>query len=171
VLELRSNDDLLTQRKLPRISVAVQREAEDGSLQQMEQVEMLLQNSGEGDDAKGVTYRTVWRPGSAGRVTLRVVEPALDDLGLTQNTEVISPDDELRHPAPDPERLAALAEATGGRIVALDSLDELIKLVPNRAVRTPDDISESLWDSWLSLLIVAVLLTIEWIGRKLIRLA
>lgn len=171
VLELRSSDELLTQRRLPRISVAVQREAEDGSLQQMEQVELLLQNTGDDDEDKSVTYRTLWRPGSAGKVTLRVIEPALDDLGLTQTTEVISPDDELRHPTPDPERLAALATATGGRIIPLDQLADLVSLVPNRALRTPDDVSESLWDSWLSLLIVGVLLAVEWIGRKLIRLA
>jgi hypothetical protein len=116
-------------------------------------------------------YRALWRPAVSGKLVLRVVEPALDDLDIHQGIEVVRPDDELRHPLPDHERLRHLAEQTGGATVALDELDELQRLVPNRARRTPNDIREPLWDSYLALGLVLVLLTAEWIGRKMVRLA
>ena len=101
---------------------------------------------------------------------LKVVEPGMSDLKITTNVDAVRSDDEMRQPAPDHERLVALAKATGGAVVQLDQLDELAKLVPNRARRAPNDVSEPLGNSYLSLLLVLVLLTVEWVGRKWIRL-
>ena len=107
-------------------------------------------------------YEAVWRPSVSGQLLLRVDEPSLADLDLAQGLEVVRPDDELRHPA--------LAKETGGRVVRLKELDQLAFLVPNRAQRTPNDIREPLWSSYVSLIAVLVLLTAEWVGRKVIRL-
>ncbi len=115
-------------------------------------------------------YRAVWKPTAAGRLDLRVTEPSLDALDLTAGVDVIHPDDELRHPMPDHDRLRALSEQTSGRVVPLSRLHELPAMIPNRARRVPDDISEPLWNSPLALIVVVSLLTVEWVGRKVIRL-
>jgi len=101
---------------------------------------------------------------------LSVEDPALADLGVDATIEVIDPNDEMRQPLPDHARLRELAKQTSGRVVPLDKLDQLVARVPNRARRIDDDISERLWDSPMSLLMVLMLLTLEWVGRKLIRL-
>ena len=148
----------------------------------IEQLELLKQRPPERSDAaleagpqpsnRGTqTYQTIWNPSAAGTLRLNVDQPALADLELNTSVEVIHPGDELRNPLPDHDRLATIAKETGGRVVPLAQLDELATLVPNRARRTPDDISESLWDSPLSLFLVVGLLTMEWICRKIIQLA
>ena len=70
---------------------------------------------------------------------------------------------------PDP-RLETLAAETGGKVVPLTSLDDLGTLIPKRAQRTPNDDREALWDSPFALIMVLLLITLEWVGRKMIRL-
>jgi hypothetical protein len=107
----------------------------------------------------------------AGRFHLRVVEPALNDIEITQVIEVDRPDAELRHTRPDFERLSELASQTGvERVYRLGDLEQLAQDADSRAEATDDDETEPLWDSPLALLIILTLLTTEWIGRKLIRL-
>lgn len=166
VVSLTIDDPLLLKRQLPRIAVAVTRSGDDAAAP-LETLE--LRPVGGGSDVS--RYETIWRPSHSGALVLRVVEPALDDLGVTQSIDVVRPDDEWRHAAPDHERLAHLAIQTGGAVLSLDQLDTLRNLVPNRAQRTPDDLREPLWNSWLSLVVVLMLLTIEWVCRKVIRLA
>jgi hypothetical protein len=54
----------------------------------------------------------------------------------------------------------------------VDELADLPKILPNREVRllgTPE--VETLWDKPVALLLLLVLLSGEWIGRRLLRLA
>lgn len=127
-------------------------------------------NDSEGSDAEGVAYEATWRPRVAGRLNLRLAGTPMAGLDVSRVMEVVRPDDEMRQPAPDIARLNALAQDTGGHVLPLEDIRELATLAPNRARRTPDDIREPLWNSALALTLVIVLLTIEWIGRKLIRL-
>lgn len=176
VVTVRLQDELLSQRELPRIGVAVIRQEDaarpgGGRDRAVERLELPpAPTIADAPATGGKIFQTIWRPTTAGELVLRVVEPALDDLNLRQEIEVIRADDELRRPAPDRERLATLAEATGGKVVPLDRLDDLEKLIPNRARRTPNDIREPLWNSYLALFVITVLITAEWIGRKMIRL-
>lgn len=160
VLELTIDDPALLERRLPRVAVAVMRADQPGQV--VEQIE--LRPVGENH------WQTTWRPTAGGEFELRVVEPALDALGLAQSLSVISPDDELRQPQTDHPRLAALAAQTGGAVVPLEELDQLIELAPNRARRTAVDVREPLWHSPLAFGMALVLLTGEWVGRKMIRL-
>lgn len=167
VVTLRIDDPLLLKRQLPRIAVAVTR-AGDAAATPLETIELRAKPSTSGDVRD---YETIWRPSHSGALVLRVVEPALVDLGVTQTMDVVRPDDEMRHAAPDHDRLAHLARQTSGAVIEPANLDLLAKLAPNRAQRTPDDLREPLWDSWLSLIVFLTLLTAEWICRKFIRLA
>ena len=98
--------------------------------------------------------------------TATLAEARADAFGLMET------DPTLQRPEHQPlrQRLEKLAQETGGAVVPLNELDKLTDLIPNRARRTPDDIREPLWDSYLALIIVVSLATIEWIGRKVIRL-
>ena len=192
IVELKEDETSLIDRKLSSVAVSVvaMDEPDPPNTERppvVSQIELLRQTQRRGsptpwDGARlreeypdsreydSTGYRAVWRPNTTGRLELRVVEPELTDLGLTARIEVIHPDDELRHPMPDHDRLEVLAQKTAGKIVPLEQLNELPSLIPNRARRTPDDISEPLWNSPLSLITVLLLLTAEWVGRRIIRL-
>jgi ribonuclease G len=74
---------------------------------------------------------------------------------------------------PPPEAGAGSVEAaeTGGQVIMPNELEGLPELLPNRAVTTVNPLHERIWDTPLAFLVVLVLLTVEWIGRKVIRLA
>lgn len=166
VVQLSIDDPLLIERRLPRIAVTVHA-TEDAQSAVLQQLDLQLSD----DAARGrLLYETVWRPSQAGRLELRLAEPGFGDLGVSQVIEVTSPDDEMRYPAPDRARLARLAQQTGGDLVEPADLADLFNRLPMRAKRTADDRSEPLWDSYLALLVAVLLLTGEWVGRKIIRL-
>ncbi len=172
VVELSLSDPSLIARGLVRVGVAV-RSALDPTAPPVEELVLLPigdANNPNDTGAGRTSYRTVWRPGVTGSLVLMVSDPAFEGLGLTETVRVQAADDEMRNPQSDHGRLSALAEQTGGAVVALDELDRLLKLVPNRARITPADIREPLWDSALSLIVVLTLLSLEWVLRRAIRL-
>jgi len=106
----------------------------------------------------------------AGVYRVRVDDPSLGELNLTADLEVARPDDELRRPETDHGLLASLAEETNGATIAPDDLEQL-EQIPNRSIRTLHSLIEPVWDSPLALGLLLLLLTLEWVGRKVIRLA
>jgi hypothetical protein len=121
--------------------------------------------------AEPAEFAATWIPGVAGNLVLRVDEPALEGIRPQVGLEVFTPDDELRRPETDHGLLAALAEETGGRVLGPQDLSGLPALLPNRSVRTVSPLTETIWDTPLALAAVLLVLTGEWIGRKLVRLA
>ena len=115
-------------------------------------------------------YSAVWRPKQAGTFVLSLDEPNLADLDVHQSVHVEHPDDEFHYASADYERLQALADATGGKLIGLDELDQLANLLPPQPDKVTISIKETLWDCPLSLMMIALLLTVEWVGRKMIRL-
>ena len=73
---------------------------------------------------------------------------------------------ESRHLEANHAILNELATQTGGKTVALDRLTEVFSELRDRSIRIPDDVRESLWDSRLAFILFALLLTCEWILRK-----
>ncbi len=73
---------------------------------------------------------------------------------------------ETRQPEADPDALARLAERTGGRLVPPDRLVDAISTIEQRDLRTPDDVRVPLWRTKLAWIVLAALLTVEWILRK-----
>ena len=70
------------------------------------------------------------------------------------------------------ELLSNLSQSTGGEVITPAELTKVRELLPNRGVRligTPEE--ETLWDTPLALILLLVLVTFEWVGRRLIRLA
>ncbi len=129
----------------------------------------LRAESAEG--SASTTLTATWIPTEPGRHTIRVTEPALAALDLTDTVRVTAPDDELRDAASDHALLAELAAQTGGAVLTPDRLRELPDLLPNRRLRllgSPQ--SDSLWDKPLVWVLLVSLLTAEWVGRRLIRM-
>jgi len=121
-------------------------------------------------DAEGC-FAATWVPDRPGDYVIRVTDPMLEDASLTSTLHVVDPNDELRWPEADHELLRQLAAATGGRVLAPHELADLPELLPNRSLRILNPIRESIWDTPLAFALVLALLTAEWIGRKILRLA
>jgi len=146
----------------------------DGNADANEQtITLKPQESGRGvGEAPTGLFTGSWTFAEAGDYTLRPTDSALAGLGLSAKVEVRARDDEMREPAADHVLLADLASATGGQMLKIEEVGRLTELLPNRQVRTAGEtVAEPLWDKPLVWTILILLLSLEWIGRRLIRLA
>lgn len=121
---------------------------------------------------EGTTRSGVWTPDAPGSVRVEL-SPVIPELAaLTARALVIEAGDERRNLDTDHALLADLAERTGGRVVAWGQTDRLAEWVPNRArVHAGTPIVETLWDRWAVLVALLALFTVEWVWRRLTRLA
>jgi uncharacterized membrane protein len=116
-------------------------------------------------------FAATYLPERTGALRVRVNDPAFAPLDLRMPVEVFTPDDELRRPESDHALLEQIASATGGRPLGVDEVGMLPELLPNRAVRTLNPLRERIWDTPLAFALILLVLTGEWIGRKVLRLA
>jgi hypothetical protein len=159
-VELRVLDAQLLQTQ--RSSVAVILETEDGT--KIAEIEL---RKVEGTEDR---YAATYLPDAPGSLRLRVDDPSFAALNLQTPVEVYSPDDELRRPETDHDLLRGLAQATNGKVLEPSELGTLPAMLPNREVRTFNPLTEPIWDTPLALIVAIVLLTMEWVGRKIVRL-
>ena len=171
LISLTIEDATLLKYHLPKIDVAVRRQDSEA---EADRVELVPREGTDGEDRANsaqVRYEALWRPGSAGKFMLHVDQPQLDVQDITWGPILVTEaDEELRQRLADHDRLNRLAEETGGSVVSPTDLGRLAEVIPEPDP-TANDVSESLWDSPLVLLVVLVLLTGEWLGRKWVRLA
>ena len=74
---------------------------------------------------------------------------------------------ESRRPEANLRLMSELAELTGGSVVHPGDAASVHELIPDRQYVMPDDITETIWDSKLALLIFVLLITTEWTPRNL----
>jgi len=134
-----------------------------------ESVRVVSDADGDRSDSSGILYSSLWLPSEPGLWTVTPVSPLITHLGLEASVEVALPDDELRRPETDHEWLRRIANESGGNFVLASDFEQLPEL-PNRASRQIFERTESLWDTPLALILVLTLLTLEWVGRRVIRL-
>jgi len=84
--------------------------------------------------------------------------------------EVVRRDDELRRGDADHEALADLSKRTAGRALDARSITMLPELLPRRARETDESVMRTMWDTPGALAALLLLLGLEWIGRRLLRL-
>ena len=167
-IAVRLHEQSLVDLRLGAISARIARFGEGGDGAQS--ISLAPEDAGA---QRGISqeYAASWTPTEPGDWEVTIDEPALAALDLRQRVEVRLPDDELRRPEADHDLLTSLAEATGGRAFAVGELGDLPPLLPSRDViisGAPD--VETLWDKPFMLAMLLILLTAEWVGRRLLRL-
>ncbi len=160
-LELRLLDAQLLQQAQATVRVTLRDPATGATV-----AEIDLKRVEGADDRYAATYL----PDVTGQFEVRVNDPTFAALDLRATVEVFAPDDELRKPETDHPLLRGLADATNGKVLSPDELGTLPQLLPNREVRTSNPLTEPIWDTPLALIVAILLLTAEWIGRKIVRL-
>lgn len=108
-------------------------------------------------------------PDEVGRFVARI--PAGAAAGAETAFECERPDDETRKASADHATLESIARETGGEVLRPEDLARLPDLLPKRSVVTEHATYEPLWDTPLSLLLIVLLATVEWLGRRWMRLA
>ncbi len=108
-------------------------------------------------------------PEGAGQIEL-IFDPeqyAIDAPRVSALVDVRQVSLESRRPEANLRLMSELAEMTGGSIVHPGDAASAHELIPDRQYVMPDDITETIWDSKLALLIFVLLITTEWALRKL----
>ena len=160
-IELRLLDSQLVSPQRTTVRVAL----ENANGQRIGELELQRV---EGTDDR---FAAVYLPDTPGDIRVKLDDASLGPaLRVQAPAEVFAPDDELQKPQTDHDLLRNLAESTGGRVLAPDEFADLSTL-PNRAVKTINPLTEPIWDSPLALILALVVLTMEWVGRKVLRLA
>jgi len=158
---LRATDALVGESALASVRAVVQSTDRRGL------GEIELRATGRGGEWSGAWLPDLLADGGQERI-VRIDDPALalaDDLSVA--VEIVQPDEERRRPETDHELLRRLAEETGGQMLPADDLSALEQL-RRRHVVTDDPIAERIWNTPLALILVLLLATLEWVGRRML---
>ncbi len=168
---LRILDQALADRAPRSIPIRIRNSSLTGAPR--EQADIILDVTREkGQSGNVATWSVLWPASAPGTHVIVPRSPVLDGLDLSASVEVVADADELRRPQADHALLAELAKDTGGAMVNVSDLSTLPAALPNRSVRLlgPAEI-QTLWDTPLSLTLLLILLTLEWAGRRLVKLS
>ena len=171
LVELTIDDPALLRDVPKRVAVMIyQRVGANEAGEPVAEIE-LRPTGFQGDLASGAraVYQATWRSDQPGRFLFKVTEPLLESLELVAPAEVRDPAEELSRAATDHERLARLANATGGVVVPLNDLAQLEQLVPDRSREITSETRQPLIHTLFALLVLIVLLTLEWALRRGLR--
>jgi hypothetical protein len=113
----------------------------------------------------------IWTPNEPGMYTLTVEHPLIGD-PISRVVRVHASWDESVNLNTDHAYLETLSERTNGQVLQSDELDQLADLLPNRTrITTLPPETTAMWDRPIVLVLLALLLSCEWIGRRVLRLA
>ena len=115
-------------------------------------------------------YSATYIPSTPGEIEVQPRSPILDGLDLRATVEVESKQNELAQPQTNHELLQQIAIQTGGKVIEPNELNKIATMLPNRSVRTLNPLLEAIWDSPLAFILIVLLLTGEWVGRRIIGL-
>ncbi len=88
------------------------------------------------------------------------------------NLEVVPPRFEFENPAMNKALLSSVAQKSGGRFIEIAEAGRLPEFVAGRPPKpSRSQVERDLWDTWLSLLLVALTCSAEWALRKKAELA
>ncbi|MFG0306966.1 MAG: hypothetical protein ACF8Q5_12220 [Phycisphaerales bacterium JB040] len=164
-LDLELIDQALIDTAPPAIELVVGQPDDTGALARTTKITLAP----ESQDRR--RYGAVWSPPESGPWSVRSSDAFLVGTDLEAGVRAHWSGDEQREPAADHDSLQRLADETGGELLDASEIATLAQRFPNRRLvldAAPD--LATLWDKpvWLALLLV--LLSGEWIGRKLLRL-
>jgi hypothetical protein len=161
-------DQSLVDAAPPAVEVRVTRVGAEGAEAAPSRVKLGAESAG----GQTASYAASWVAGEPGEYVVEVADPLLASSGARAEFRVLAPDDEMRTPEADHALLADLAQRTGGELVPPTELSRLPELLPNRSIVIEGEPEvETLWDKPAILAILVLLLTGEWVGRRLMKLA
>jgi hypothetical protein len=160
--QVRATLRVLDAQLLPQLPEQVRVEILDAGNNQVLRQENLVRQEGNPD-----TYNLSFTAERAGRFVVRL--PALaggvDPIDLP--VEVSVPKLELAEPAVDRVTLTRLATETNGQLVEPAQARAVLPgLIPSAAKVIPLETSEPLWDAPLAMILFVLLITGEWLLRK-----
>ncbi|MGJ8636661.1 MAG: hypothetical protein ACSHX5_07430 [Phycisphaerales bacterium] len=118
------------------------------------------------------TRSALWTPDEPGSYSISISHPLIGTDPITKIIRVRASWDETINPNTDHNALASISDQTGGTVLELNALSELPDLLPNRTrITTLEPQTTSLWDRPIVLILLVLLLSVEWIGRRTLRLA
>ena len=156
-LQLRVLDPVLLQQ-LPE-AVDVEMVDEQGAVVRRDR---LLRQEGQPEN-----YAVSFAADKVGRYTMRLAPVAGEAAAMDLPVEVIVPRLELTEPQVDRQLLTRIAAETLGEPVPYaEARTKLPALVPSAAKIIPIQASEPLWDAPLAMWVFVLLITTEWVLRK-----
>ncbi len=123
-----------------------------------------LARRGEGADAD--RYTASFPANRVGNFSVALPPMTGEERELTAPVTVEVPQMELDRPIVDRSHLQRLAEDTGGQLVSLEQASTLPQIIPSAQRRIPLISEQALWDAPLALALFVLLITMEWVGRK-----
>jgi uncharacterized membrane protein len=134
----------------------------DAETGQVLRQETLLRQEGQPD-----LYVAAWQADRIGRFTVKLPPIAAGVDAMDVPVEVSVPRLELVQPQVDRTLLTRLAAETLGQAVSLPEAASLPGLIPSAAKVIPIETSQPLWDAPLALVLFVLLITAEWVTRKM----
>jgi len=138
------------------------------------QVEPIDAATGAAEQTVQLTHEStgwvgLWSADTPGTWRVRVASSRTGN--MEQLVKVIRPDIELAHPESDHPQLVDLATRTAGVVVAPAEIARLGQLLPKRATSLERAILDPIWNSPAAFCAIILLLFVEWVGRRWLRLA
>jgi uncharacterized membrane protein len=119
-----------------------------------------------GEGAEADRYTASFPAGRIGNFVVALPPMAGGEQELTAPVTVQVPQLELDRPIVDRPSLQRLADDTGGQLVAISEAGTLPSVITSVEKRIPIVSDQALWDAPLALALFALLITMEWVGRK-----
>lgn len=159
-LELRLIDDQLS----PQLPDALGAELHDVSGKLI--ASPILQRQ-KGEGSRQDVFRALVPLRQAGRFTARLPSVASGVEAMQTVFDVVVPRLELSDPRPARSVLSQYASATDGAVIDLGEASHALRAIPSVARLAPVQTSWPMWSSPLLLVLIALVLTTEWVVRKL----
>ncbi|MDF1810206.1 MAG: hypothetical protein P1U42_10985 [Phycisphaerales bacterium] len=120
----------------------------------------------------GDTRLGTWVPAQPGQYTASLVGVDAELSMINNQARVLDPSDEQRNLDTDYALLEMLATQSNGKMISVDDFGTIPELMPNRTRTIASAPKQSsLWDRPIILILLVILFTSEWIGRRSLRLA